>query len=307
MDRIDLFRIFIRVAESRSFTHAADTLQMPRSTVSTAVQELESRLEARLLTRTTRSVSLTPDGALFHQRALHLVADTEDAENLFRQDGRNPQGHVRVNLPGRLGRLIVAPALPAFLDRYPALDVELGMTDRSINLAEDGTDCVVRVGALKDSSLIGRKIGDLTFLNVASPAYLERYGHPRSPADLSEHQAVLYASPSTGRVEDWEWLENRQCRTVTLPGRVTVNSAEGAIACCLAGLGLAQLPAYDLRTHLDSGDLVEILPDWRAPSLPMTLLYPHRKHLSRRLQVFTEWLTDLLRHACFPETDLKND
>ncbi|MFT8806834.1 MAG: LysR family transcriptional regulator, partial [Acetobacter aceti] len=205
MDRIDLLRIFIRVAESGSFTHAADTLQMPRSTVSTAVQELENRLGTRLLARTTRSVRLTDDGRMFQQTALRLLGDFEDAENRFRLHSSQTRGHVKVNLPSRIGRLIVAPALPEFLDRYPGLNIELGMSDRSINLAEDGTDCVLRVGPLQDSSLIGRKLGLLPVFNVASPSYLAQHGTPQSPADLSAHQAVLYASPTTGRIEDWEW------------------------------------------------------------------------------------------------------
>ncbi|AHK70716.1 transcriptional regulator [Gluconobacter oxydans] len=301
MDRIDLLRIFIRVAESGSFTHAADTLQMPRSTVSTAVQELENRLGTRLLARTTRSVRLTDDGRMFQQTALRLLGDFEDAENRFRLHSSQTRGHVKVNLPSRIGRLIVAPALPEFLDRYPGLDIELGMTDRSINLAEDGTDCVLRVGPLQDSSLIGRKLGLLPVFNVASPSYLAQHGTPQTPADLSAHQAVLYASPTTGRIEDWEWEHDGRENSRPVRGRVTVNSAEGAVACCLAGLGLAQLPAYDVLPHIRRGELVDILPQWRAAPLPMTLLYPHRTHLSRRLEVFTEWLTGLLDAHCFPK------
>ncbi|MFT8611312.1 MAG: LysR family transcriptional regulator [Gluconobacter oxydans] len=301
MDRIDLLRIFIRVSESGSFTHAADTLQMPRSTVSTAVQELENRLGTRLLARTTRSVRLTDDGRMFQQTALRLLGDFEDAENRFRLHSSQTRGHVKVNLPSRIGRLIVAPALPEFLDRYPGLNIELGMTDRSINLAEDGTDCVLRVGPLQDSSLIGRKLGLLPVFNVASPSYLAQHGTPQSPADLSAHQAVLYASPTTGRIEDWEWEHDGRQDSRPVRGRVTVNSAEGAVACCLAGLGLAQLPAYDVLPHIRRGELVDILPQWRAAPLPMTLLYPHRTHLSRRLEVFTEWLTGLLDAHCFPK------
>ncbi|GBR48785.1 LysR family transcriptional regulator [Gluconobacter roseus] len=299
MDRIDLFRIFVRVAESGSFTHAADTLQMPRSTVSTAVQELENRLGTQLLTRTTRSVRLTEDGKLFHQNALRLLVDFEDAENQFRLRREETRGHVKVNLPGRIGRLIVAPALPQFLEQHPGLDIELGMTDRSINLAEDGTDCVLRVGPLRDSSLIGRRLGMLSVVNVASPAYLARHGTPHTLEDLPNHQAILYASPSTGRIEEWEWEADGREESMPLQGRVTVNSAEGAVACCLAGLGLAQLPAYDVLPHIHKGELVDVLSQWRPAPLPMTLLYPHRKHLSRRLEVFTDWLTNLLNEHCF--------
>ncbi|MBR1164417.1 LysR family transcriptional regulator [Bradyrhizobium elkanii] len=295
MDRIDLFRIFARVVECASFTRAADTLGLPRSSVSSAVAELEQRVGARLLHRTTRKVSPTHDGAAFYERALRVVADVEEAETLFRHAAAEPSGRLRVDVPGRIGRLIIAPALPAFLDRYPQIDIDLGVTDRAINLIEDSADCVVRVGPLGDSGLIARPLGNLTLINVASPGYLARHGTPRTPDDLGAHWAVNYASPSTGRIEEWEWSEQGASRSIAMRGRVTANSAEAYIACCLAGLGLIQIPAYDVKRHIDAGELVELMPLHRAAPMPMTLLYPHRQHLSRRLQVFADWLTDLLK------------
>jgi DNA-binding transcriptional LysR family regulator len=295
LDRIDLFRIFTRVVECSSFTRAADTLGVPRSSVSAAVQELESRVGARLLHRTTRKVSPTQDGTAFYDRCLRVIADVEDTENLFRQTAAQPSGKLRIDVPGRIGRLVIAPSLPQFLDLYPQIDVDLGVTDRAVNLVEDSVDCVVRVGPLSDSGLVARPIGRLPLINVASPAYLEHHGTPRVPDDLGQHWAVNYASPSSGRVEDWEWIEHGALRTVLLRGRVTVNSAEAYIACCLAGLGLIQIPAYDVRIHLEAGELLEVMPDHRAEPMPMALLYPHRQHLSRRLQVFADWLEALLK------------
>lgn len=294
MDRIDLFRIFSRVVECASFTRAAETLGIPRSSVSAAVQELEARVGARLLHRTTRRVSPTQDGIAFYERCLRVIADVEDTENLFRQTTARPSGKLRIDVPGRIGRLVIAPALPEFFDRYPEISIDLGVTDRAVNLVEDSVDCVLRVGPLSDSGLVARPIGKLPLINVASPVYLARYGAPQTPDDLGDHWAVNYASPSSGRVEDWEWVEGGKVRTLTLNGRVTVNSAEAYIACCLAGLGLIQIPAYDVRHHLDAGELLEVMPDHRAESLPMTLLYPHRQHLSRRLLVFADWLEMLL-------------
>ncbi len=295
MDRIDLFRIFMRVVDCASFTRAADTIGIPRSSVSAAIQELEGRVGASLLHRTTRKVSPTQDGLVFYDRCQRVVSDVEDTENLFKQTAAQPSGRLRIDVPGRIGRLIIAPALPGFLKRYPQIHVDLGVTDRSVNLVEDGLDCVLRVGPLDDSGLIARPIGKLPLLNVASPDYLARHGVPNSPEDLSSHFAVNYASPSTGRVEDWEWREHGALRTMPLQGRVTVNSAEAYIACCLAGLGLIQIPAYDVKGHLGAGELVEVMPHHRADPMPMTLLYPHRRHLSRRLQVFADWLESLLR------------
>ncbi|KKX25056.1 LysR family transcriptional regulator [Rhizobium sp. LC145] len=295
MDRIDLFRIFTRVVECSSFTRAADTLGVPRSSVSAAVQELEGRVGARLLHRTTRKVSPTQDGTAFYERCLRVIADVEDTENLFRQTAAQPSGRLRIDVPGRIGRLVLAPALPEFLDLYPRIDIDLGVTDRAVNLVEDSVDCVVRVGPLSDSGLIARPIGRLPLINVASPAYLELHGTPHAVSDLGHHWAVNYASPSSGRVEAWEWIEHGALRTLPLRGRVTVNSAEAYIACCLAGLGLIQIPAYDVRHHIEAGELVEVMPDHRAEAMPMTLLYPHRQHLSRRLLVFADWLEALLR------------
>ncbi|MGB3877240.1 MAG: LysR family transcriptional regulator [Shinella zoogloeoides] len=294
MDRIDLFRIFVRVVECSNFTRAADMLGMPRSSVSAAVQELEGRVGARLLHRTTRVVSPTQDGLAFYERCRRLIADVEEAENVFRQTAA-PSGRLRIDVPGRIGRLVIAPALPEFLDAYPEIDIDLGVTDRAVNLVEDSVDCVLRVGPLADSGLIARQIGDLPLINVASPAYLLRHGMPEAPEDLRDHLAINYASPSSGRIEAWEWVEDGVIKTRPMRSRVAVNSAEAYIACCVAGLGLIQIPAYDVRDHLSAGELVEVLPSYRAEPMPVTLLYPHRQHLSRRLQVFADWLEALLR------------
>jgi LysR family transcriptional regulator for bpeEF and oprC len=294
MDRIELFHVFARVVECANFTRAADTLGMPRSSVSAAIQELEARVGARLLHRTTRKVSPTQDGAAFYERCLRVIADVEETENLFRQSTVGPSGTLRVDLPGRIGRLIVAPALPQFLQTYPQISIDLGMTDRAINLIEERVDCVLRVGTLNDSGLIARPFGDLPLINVASPAYLARHGHPQVPDDLVDHQPVNYASPSTGRIARWEWVEGGTVKTLALRGRVTVSSADAYIACCLAGLGLIQIPEYDVRDLLRAGELVEVLPEHRAAPMRMTLLYPHRQHLSRRLLVFADWLEQLL-------------
>jgi len=295
MDRIDLLRIFTRVVDCASFTRAAETLGLPRSSVSAAVQELERRLGARLLHRTTRKVAPTHDGAQFYERALRLVADMEDAEGLFRPGAEPPAGRLRVDVPGRIGRLVLAPALPAFLERHPQIDIDLGVSDRMVNLVEEAVDCAVRVGAVTQPGLVARTIGPLALINVASPAYLARAGVPLTPADLPAHQAVGYAAAGQARPEDWEWIEHGAAHSLALPARVIVNNAEAYIACCQAGLGLIQIPAYDVRALLAAGELVEVLPEFRAAPLPMTLLYPHRQQLSRRLKAFTDWLLPLLR------------
>lgn len=297
LDRIDLFRIYARVVECSSFTRAANMLGLPRSSVSAAVQELEARIGARLLNRTTRRVAPTQDGVAFYETCTRLVADFDEAETLFKDTAARPSGRVRINVPSRVGRLIVAPALPQFLAAYPEIEIDLGMTDREINLIEENVDCVVRVGPLRASSLIARSIGELAIITVASPLYLQRHGIPATPDDLTQHLAVRYASPTTGRVEDWEWVQHGEARSVPVRGRVAVNSAEALIAAGLAGVGLIQIPAYDVRGHIEAGELVEVMQDFRAGPLAMTMLVPHRLYPSRRLKVSTGWLEDVLKRA----------
>ncbi len=300
MDRIDRFRIFTRVVEAGGFTRAAQSLGLPRSSVSAAVLGLEARLGARLLHRTTRKVSLTQDGRVFYERCLQLLADVAEVEDLFRPSAAGPTGTLRIDAPGRIGRLVIAPALPEFLDRYPGVNIELGVTDRAVDLIADSVDCVVRVGPQRDSGLVARPIGELPLVNVASPAYLARHGVPETPADLEGHFAVNYASPSGGRVEPWEWIDNGVGRVRPMAARVTVNNAEASIACCLAGLGLIQIPAYDVARCLETGELVEVMPAWRPAPLPIMLLYPDRRHAPRRLRLFADWLVALLRQQTLP-------
>ena len=284
------------MVETASFTRAADTLGMPRSSVSTAIARLEAHVGARLLQRTTRKVMPTPDGVAFYERCLRVMADLEDVEGMFQHGGDKPAGKLKVDVPGRIGRLVIIPALPAFLEAYPGIELTLGVRDRAVNMVEETVDCVLRTGPLPDSGLIARTMGALPLINVASPAYLARHGTPRINADLSTHWAVNYASPVTGRVEPWEVMEGPTARFIPIRARVTVNSAEAYIAACLAGLGMIQIPAYDVRSELAAGALVELLPTQRAAPLPITLLYPHR-HLPPRVRVFADWLELLLRQA----------
>jgi len=300
MDRIDQLRIFVRVAHSGGFTVAASQLGLPRPTVSLAIRQLEARLGVRVFNRTTRRVSLTPDGQALLERAIALVADSEALEQQFRAPAGAVPGRLRVDLPSRIARRLVAPALPDFFARHPGIELELGSSDRAIDLVHEGIDCALRVGEVPASSLVARLLGTLRLVNCASPAYLARRGVPRSPADLPEHLAVNYASPSSGRVAPWEWLEGGQLHTVPMTAQVSVNNAETYIAACLAGMGLIQIPVFDVREHLQAGELREVLPQWCAPPMPVQIVYPHRRHLSHRVQVFSAWLAGLLEPFMAP-------
>ncbi|MEJ8675626.1 LysR family transcriptional regulator [Chromobacterium amazonense] len=295
MDRIQAMQVFVTVVDAGSFTKAAQQLQLPRASVSSAVQQLEAQLGARLLHRTTRRVQLTLDGSGFYERCRQLLADFDEIEALFSQQGAGPRGKLRIDVPGPIGRQVLAPALPDFFRQYPDVQLELGVTDRPVDLIQEGVDCVIRVGFLSESRLVARRIGLMPQGNYASPDYLARHGLPLSPDDLDQHLAVTYASPASGKALGWEYQQQGEWRERPMRSCVSVNHVETYTACALAGLGLIQLPRYDAAQYVEAGRLVEVLADWPPQALPVSVLYPHRRHLSRRVQVFVEWAGALMR------------
>jgi len=296
MDKLDQYRVFTQVAEMGSFIKAAHALALPRASVSAAIQQLESNMGTRLLHRTTRQVRLTADGVQLLERVRALLADAEDIDQLFHASQRKISGRLSVDVPSRIARRLIAPALPGLLRRYPRLQLALGSTDRAIDLVHEAVDCVVRVGSQRDSSLVVRPLGRIALINCASPAYLREFGIPEQPGDLAEgHWAVGYASKTTGRELTWEYPDANGEQQMAVSSRVIVNNAESYIACCRAGLGLIQIPRFDVQHLLDIGELVEVMPTFRAPSMEISVLYTHRRQRSRRLNVFIEWFEGILK------------
>ncbi|MGJ7609094.1 LysR substrate-binding domain-containing protein [Variovorax sp. LT1R20] len=296
MDKLDQYRVFVQVAEMGSFIKAAHALALPRATVSAAIQQLEEKIGTRLLNRTTRQVHLTADGVQLLARLRPLLADAEDVEHLFQSSQRQVAGRLRIDVPSRIARRLIVPALPSLLRRYPRLQLVLGSSDRAVDLLQEGVDCVVRVGALHDSSLVVRPLGHIALVNCGSPAYLREHGIPEKPTDLLKgHWAIGYASPSSGRELPWEYLDaSGQSQELTLPSRIVVNNAETYIAGCRGGNGLIQIPRFDVKHLLDRSELVEVMPAYRASPMPVSLLYPHRRQRSRRLVAFVEWFSGLM-------------
>ncbi len=296
MDRLDGYRVFIKVAEMGSFIKAAHALELPRASVSAAIQQLESSMGARLLHRTTRQVQLTADGVQLLERVRPLLADAEEIDQLFHASQPEITGRLNVDVPSRIARRLLAPALPGLFRRYPRLRLALGSTDRAIDLVQEGVDCALRIGSLHNSSLVVRPLGHIALINCASPGYLKEHGVPANPDDLVKgHWAVGYASASTGRELPWEYLASGDERLLAVPSRAIVNNAESYIACCSSGLGLIQIPRFDVQHLLDRGVLVEVMPEYRAASMPVSLIYPHRRQRSRRLNAFIEWIEALMR------------
>ncbi len=297
MDRFQAMQIFTRVVEADSFSLAADSLGLPRSTVSTTVQKLEQSLKVRLLNRTTRRLSLTPDGASYYERCKQLLADLEDIESSFRDVTRGPSGRLRIEMKASIGRLILVPALCDFHTRYPDIELAIGMSDRAVDMVREAVDCAIRIGELEDSSLVARRIGTFESVTCAAPSYLERHGEPKTIEELEHHQAVHYFSDRTGRIIDWSFMVDGKQRDVHVKGMVSVNDGEAYVNCGVKGFGLIQAPRYMVVPYLQSGQLVEILSDWTPPPLPISVVYLHNRHLSPKVRVFVDWVSELFQQC----------
>jgi DNA-binding transcriptional LysR family regulator len=292
MDRIDVMRLFARIVERGSFAQAARDLRVARPSATHAIQRLEADLGVRLLERTTRKVRPTLDGALYHERCVRLLADLDEVESVFRN--AEPRGPLRVDMQGTIARFFVLPALPGFISRYPGISLSLSEGDRMVDLITEGIDCVVRAGELSDSSLIGRRITSFEQLTLASPAYLERHGVPATPDHLEGHRMVAYTASATGQPYPLEFTENGQVRERPLPYDLVVRGAEIYTAAGGAGLGLIQVPRYRVEHRIAAGQLVPVLEGFPPPPIPVSVLYPQGRHLSSRVRVFIEWLSQVI-------------
>ncbi|WP_321859388.1 putative multidrug efflux transcriptional regulator CeoR [Burkholderia cenocepacia] len=293
MDRLQAMQVFTRVVDTSSFTKAAETLSLPRASVTTIIQNLEAFLGVRLMHRTTRRLSLTPDGAAYYERCVRILADVEETEASFQANNRKPHGKLRIDMPGSIGRLLVIPSLCEFHTRYPDIDLQLGLSDRPVDLLQEGVDCVIRVGALQDSSLVARRVGLFECVTVASPDYLEHHGEPQTIDDLGQHKAVNYFSSRTGRTIDWTFLIEGKEVEMKMEGIVSVNDADAYVTCGVEGFGLIQPPLFMVLPHLREGRLKEVLPGVKPLPMPISVVYPHSRHLSPKVRVFVDWIAEV--------------
>jgi DNA-binding transcriptional LysR family regulator len=290
MDRFNEMQVFVRIAERNSFTLAAEDLCIPRATVTNLIKRLESRLNTRLLERTTRQVNLTEDGKNFYNRCVRLLSDLDEIENSFSQT--SPKGILRVNLQGTLAKHFVMPYLNDFLSQYPDITLHVAEDDRQVDLVKEGVDCVLRAGKLLDSTLIAKRIALMPQVTVASPEYLDLYGQPESLSSLKNHKAVGYSLDVKSRPASLDFIANKKTITCDLSTSIVVAGAELYTSAALAGLGLIQVPRYRIASQLARGELIEVLPDTPAPPMPVAALYPQNKHLSSRTRVFVKWLCE---------------
>lgn len=294
MDQLAAMRAFVRVVEAGTFTRAADLLEVPKATLTKHIQGLEAHLRTKLLNRTTRRVTVTADGAAYYERAIVLLNDLDELDGSLRTSQAAPRGRLRVDISASLAMLLLIPALPRFFERYPDIQVDLGVTDRSVDLVGENVDCVVRGGDLVDPSLIARRIADIPMTTCAARSYLDRYGAPTHPRQLDEsHKVVRYFNARTGRFLALEFI--RDGETLEVAGKYVFAANEGNayVTAGLAGLGILQAPAFMLRRYIEEGSMVPVLTEWTTDALPIFIVFPPNRHISARLRVFVEWVAEL--------------
>jgi LysR family transcriptional regulator for bpeEF and oprC len=293
MNQLLAIRAFARVVEAGSFTRAADSLDMPNASLSKLVQELEAHLGVRLLQRTTRRVTVTPDGQAYYEKTGLILRNLEDVDTSFNIARSKPRGQLRIDVGGSTARDVLIPALPDFLARYPDIRIDLGVSDRSVDMVSDNVDCVIRGGLLDNSSLIARAIGQAGMVTCATPEYLKQYGVPAYPDELKNgHRLVAYVLAQSGRAIPFRFFRDGEKTEIKIEHRVGVNESNGHMAAGLAGLGIIQTFAYAAGPSLRDGALVEILKPWRPQPYPFHVVYPQNRHLSHRLRVFIDWLVE---------------
>jgi len=306
VDQLLALRVFVRIAESGAFSRAADSMNIPRPTVTKLVQDLERHLGTKLLQRTTRRVSVTPEGAAYYERAARLIADLDEMDESTARARAQPRGRIRVDVGSVLANMILIPALPSLRARHPELHVDLGVSDRPIDLIGEGVDCVIRGGELADTSLVARRIADLDWVTCASPLYLGARGVPSHPSELVSrepgpkdkarvpgHAIVGYFSSLSGKAFPLEFHKGGEQLLVHGQAVVAVNESTAHLSALLSGVGLGQAFKFMVGPHLRSGRLRTVLDDWTRPRHPLHVVYPSSRHLSAKLRLFVDWVAEV--------------
>ncbi|CAN7707164.1 MULTISPECIES: LysR family transcriptional regulator [Ensifer] len=298
MDQILAIRTFVRVAEAGSFAKAADTLNLPRSSVSKLVQDLEAHLGTKLVERTTRTVTVTTEGAAYHERALRLLADLDDMDGTVAGSRSTPKGRLRVDVGSVLANHIIIPSLSDFQRQYPDIDLMLGVSDRSADLIGEGIDCVIRGGSLADSSLKARKLCELDYILCAAPTYLEGRELPTRPDEIEAHRVVSYFSASSGKRFPLRFLRgNERTEYVPTSNGISVNESTAHLNSLVAGLGIGQSFGFLAKPHIERGALVELLPRWKPENHSLHLVYPGDRFPNPRLRAFADWVTGVFERV----------
>lgn len=303
-DKLTAMRTFIRIVDTNSFTRAAESLNIPRATATTTIQNLESTLGTALLIRTTRRLTVTPEGAAYYERCAQILADIDEMEASLRHTPDHLTGRLRIDMPGAVASALVLPALDDFHARYPNLDLAISIGNRPVDLISEAIDCSIQLGQLPDSNLIARQLGTLEHVTCASPAYLAQHGTPANLDDLRAHVAVNCMSPNTGREVDFDFEVNGHAQNIKVRGFVKVSDEHAYLTCGLQGLGLIQPARIAAQPYLDAGLLREVLPQWKPVPMPVSVAYVKNRHISPRVRAFVDWLVERFEKAEHIDQDM---
>ncbi|NNU42016.1 LysR family transcriptional regulator [Ramlibacter montanisoli] len=294
MDRFFAMSAFVRVVEAGSFTKASETMDLPKPTVTRLIQGLERELRVRLLDRTTRSVTVTAEGATYYERVVRLLADLSDIESTAKQSIARPSGRLRVDVATAIATSVLIPALPEFYRSYPEIELDLGITNRYVDLVADNVDCAVRVGAVEEQFVVARRVGEFRFVTCASPGYLSAFGTPAAPGDLDgKHRLLGLVSTRTGKAIPFRFQRRAEDIEIAPHPRLSVDDTNAYLAAGLAGLGILQAPAYMVEPAMRAGQLVAVLQDWTTPAVPVHVLYRPNRFLGAKVRVFIDWTVAL--------------
>lgn len=294
MDKFSAMQAFVRVVEAGTFTKAADSMGVPKPSVTRLIQDLEKELDTKLLNRTTRKVTVTVDGAAYYEQASRLLGEVQELESSMSRAKANPRGKLKVDIPSSLGMAIIIPALPDFYARYPDIQLELGVSDRPIDIIAENVDCVIRGGEITDQSLVARRIGEFYTMTCASPAYLKRHGTPQHPAELEEsHKMIRHASPRDGKL--FSVTMHSDTGSVEIHGKhqLSVNDSNAGVAAALAALGVLHTATFLVQHHISTGALEPLFSGWCTEANPIFVVYPPNRHLSNKVRVFVDWIAEL--------------
>jgi LysR family transcriptional regulator for bpeEF and oprC len=294
MDKLRAMEVFVRIVETGGITRAAESLAIPKATATTALQQLEAALGVRLLNRTTRRVSVTPDGAAYYERCVAILREVRDTEEMLAKQHSAPRGRVRADVPTLMSRSVFVPALPEFFARYPGVELALASGERRADLVEEGVDCAVWSGEIEDTSVVARRVGFMYFAACAAPSYIAAHGQPRHPDELTQHRCVNHFSPRTGKTATWVFSKDGVRVETPLRGNVALDDENSYVAAAEAGLGIAQIPAFVLKEAMERGSLELVLGDWFPEPSPLYVVYPGHRHLSAKVRVFVDWVAKLL-------------
>ncbi|WP_175884247.1 LysR family transcriptional regulator [Burkholderia sp. BCC0044] len=297
MDRLVAMKAFVRVVDCLSFTTAAKHLHLAPATVSRLVQYLEKQASVRLLNRSTRTVSPTEEGRAYYDACVRVLEQIENMNAEAASAGRAPEGRIKVGLSSAIAKSVLIPALPSLLDAFPKLDVEMAISDDPCDFAKDAIDCRILVGTVRENSVIAKEVGRIARIMCASPAYLTRYGEPRTLAELKDHMTVAAAWDDGTGLKPREIYVGGKVAPVVMKSRIMVDDADAVISCALAGLGIISDYRFALRSHLDDGSLMEIMRGSVAETKPVSIVYYPSRHMPNKLRTFVDWFK-----AVFEET-----